>query len=194
MIQILEEYKAKRGHYPGSKDFKNVKGLPNIRQVERRGGIEHFYKQLGIVYTKQSRGQVRANANDYAYYSENDFYNDLTPLFGEVAVHRQSPYSTKSKTLCRSDFKIYPANKEPFFIDVFSASDMHNFSGCVNIKLRKLASLNPINHSIYMVSLNEEFVNEHAINYYINHRKTPLPQNIRIFTRSGVLEFLKQNY
>lgn len=189
----LFAYQKKHGYLPGGKDFKQIKGLPTTRSIERRGGIEKFYESMGIEYIKQSKGIVRARvaqaANEYSFHSENDFYKELVVLFGEVAIHRQSPYTAKKNNLCRSDFKIYPAQGKPFFVDVFSASDMHNFSGCVNIKLRKLRDLEvDPSMDIYFVSLNEEFVSPLSIDHYLSHRKTPLPIHIKVLTRTDALK------
>ena len=198
MKQIVEKFYKEHGFYPGSKDFKTTPGLPNIKQVERRGGIEFFYQSLGIKYEKKSKGTVRAQvaskANEYAYYSENDFYQELVDLYGELAVHRQSPYVAQKNNLCRADFKVYPKKGRPFFVDVFSASDMHNFSGCINIKLRKLMAIGvDPTLVIYFVSLNDEFITEHVIEHYRSHRKTPLPANIHIFTKADALRVIKKN-
>ncbi len=190
----LLTFKKEHGQFPGVSDLKKILGV-DPRSIQRRGGIVSFYALMSIDYTKKSTGSVRAlvaqKANDLAFYDENDFYKDLISLFGEASVHRQSPYVAKNKTLCRSDFKVYPQKGKPFFVDVFSASDMHNFSGCVNIKLRKLKDLYvDTSMDIYFVSLNEEFVSPASIDYFLTHRKTSFPSHIKVLTRTDALKNL----
>lgn len=188
----LLAFQDKHGHLPGDRDFKSVIGLTS-RSVQRNGGIVKFYESMGVEYTKKSQGSVRAlvaqKANEFAYHSENDFYKELVALFGEVSIHRQSPYVARKKNLCRSDFKVYPKTGKPFFVDVFSASDAHNFTGCVNIKLRKLKDLGvDTSMDIYFVSLNEEFVTPFSIDHYLTHRKAPLPRHFKVHTRTDALK------
>lgn len=186
------DFRDKYGRLPGTNDFKSIPGFPNPRTIQRRGGIEKFYENLGIEYEKRTKGPARAaaalRANQNSFHSENDFYKYLVKLFGELSVHRQSPYSTLKNSVCRSDFKVYTKTK-PFFVDVFSASDMHNFAGCVNIKLKKLIAIDadPA-FDIYLVSLNEEFVTSDSIKYFLEHRKNPIPANIKICTRADAMK------
>lgn len=194
----LLAFQKEFGYLPGDRDFKNLIGLSS-RSIQRNGGIEKFYESMGIEYIKKSTGLVRVRVlqtlAEFAFHSENDFYKELRSIFEEKAIHRQSPYVAKKNTLCRSDFKVFPPQGKPFFVDVFSASDMHNFSGCMNIKLRKLKDLEiDTSMNIYFVSLNEEFVSPLSIKYYIDHRKTPLPTHIKILTRTDVLSMLQKKF
>jgi hypothetical protein len=175
---------------PGTKEIKAATGIPP-KAIERHGGIEAFYALFGISYSDRRRGPLRAaianEANRLSEADDSNFYLTLVKKFGEVAVHRQSPYPGG---LYRSDYKVFPKNKAPFHVDIFRPMDMHTFTGCVNIKLRKLSAIDFIATPVWFVSMNEDYITPNTIQDFIAKRRIPLPENIHIFTLTQAINLL----
>lgn len=189
---VLSEH-ARTGAFPGILDFDAHRPAPSARTIQRHGGIISLYEKMELEYVPKTHGAARAlratTANHNAFSTESDMYQKLTTVFGDRNVHRQSPYDTAERSLCRSDFKVFPEKTQPFFIDVFQAANMHNLIGCVNAKLKKIIPLK-VTAPIFFVSLEEEFVNPYAIKQYIAARKTRIPANITLCTKAECLRLI----
>lgn len=190
IIPILEKYKEKNNEYPSTMIIRRLRSgsesfFPSIRWIQDRGGIIWFYKLLGLDYTDartgSRRSQVAIAASKKSQSVDVLFSKRLVKRYGEANVHWQSPYN-KGMSLHRSDFRVYKKDGKSFFIDLFFPRDIESLIGCVNIKLRKLKEAQVSSSiPIYFVSCNEECTNQYYIDKYIENRKSPLPENVRIF-------------
>jgi hypothetical protein len=181
---------------PNSKEFQKLykehREIPHIRVVQRKGGIIKFYSLLGLAYTDQRTGELRAQVtllgNHRAYANQNQLYKELVKKFKEQNVHQQSPYPTDTPTLKRADFRVYTRSRN-FSVDVFYPSDMDSLRGCVGIKLKSLATIElKKDHIVYFVVMNEEGINRWSINEYLKKRHSPLPPYVKLLLYS---EFIR---
>lgn len=193
MRELVEKFKLEKGYYPTIVDFKSSNGLPTIRTVEKHGGIEKFYSEIGIEYRKGSRSfnavLAKKRFGYFGFQGEIELYKELLPHYGEMRIHRHAPYGIT--TTHKSVFKIFLDTSTCFFVDVFFATNFHSFIDCVNQKLKKIRHLH-ITADIFFVSLNDECITEESIKKFYENRRAPFPDNVHLVTKKTALDVFKK--
>ncbi len=169
--------------------------MPTSRTISRHGGIRYFFENLlDIPFVPASSGEVRSRTaediNNRANENQGNMTKVLVGMYGKRNVHSQAPYQPSSGL--RSDFKVY-AGRTFFFMDIFYPRDMHSFEGCVRIKLKKIKDLK-IKQPVLFVSYNEDSIKDSGIKDFIEGRKEPIPDNIKIMTKSEAIKYCKENF
>jgi hypothetical protein len=200
--KVFEEYKSKHNEYPttnaikklcASKENRGV--IPSIKWIQRKGGIIPFYQLLGLHYTDARtgarRGAIATSANKKSQSLDVKLSKQFIEKFGESNVHWQSPYNSRGISLHRSDFKIYRKDGSYFFVDLFFPQDMDSLQGCVNSKIKKL-SIASVEKGVkvYFICCNGEDTSPYTLDYYVRHRKTPMPDNVHLIHISEVSKWI----
>ena len=180
----FEKFKKENNHYPTTTDIDNSLYLPSSKTIQRKfGSLLKLRKLIGLPEGELDHrtGDQRAAAlhrfNNQSYIDDVRVYDLLVEKYGEVNVHRQSPYFTNK--LHRSDFKIFQDKKEPFFIDIFYPANLRNLTSCLNLKQSKIEKIN-VTEPVYFVVMNSD-ITQPQIDTLLSRKKNPLPLNIKVF-------------
>jgi len=186
----FEEFFKEKGRYPSSDEINKYKYLPSVRLLERRfGGTVKVRKLIGLEDVDFRKGKIASEkcirVNRRGRDAENEIHRYLSEKFGEVNIHRERMVSDNLRQ--RMDFYVF--NKK-FFVEVFYPSDLRNFTGCLNAKLKKLEKVpNEITVPIYFVQLNQS-IPEEEIEKTVRNKKNKLGKNIKVIGVSKFQEFI----
>lgn len=185
VIAGLLKFYEEHGRFPKVEECDSYAYLPSGRSIQRSfGGLLKLRQELGIAENYHQgayRTDLSRMINERGRRSEEAIGEYLVGLFGEVAVHRESPVPGTKERL---DFIVYHRDGK-FGIDVFYPANLRNLQKIINIKEKKYRSFYD---KLFFVSLNPAVVQE-AIDGIISHKKNLLQKSNFVVTE---VEFKKQ--
>jgi len=196
LIDGFRRFLSEYGHFPTATEVDKCNYLPAARSIQRTfGGLIKLREKYNLGAPNFQKGEHRSNIayklNKDSRESENDYFDYLKSVFGEIFVHREKPINKNSKT--RYDFFVY-AKSGNFAVDVFNPNDIKNLAGCVNIKIAKLDPLDSIDSELkqYLVNLNAK-ISQSSIDKIISNKKNLLPSNIIVINSDKFKSFIENN-
>ncbi len=180
----LKHYYELNKRYPTSREVDKFEFLPSSRSIQRRfGGLVELRKQVGLSSATDFRkGEYSSNRakriNKRASIIEKQVHEYLVNLFGAEFVHREYFFTDDKRT--RTDFFIYCKNGN-FSVDVFFTQDRHNFTGCLNSKMRTYSNIEMLQYPVIFLHMNDEITSEEILSI-LKNKKNKLLKYQKVMT------------
>lgn len=166
--------------YPTTREMDNSEEMKGSKYIQRNfGGVSKLREYLGLSETDFTRGEIRkkkiAEAIKMATNKRNEATGYLYSYFGtKPNVAAFEPYTDEVESVC-SDFGIYHS-KGHFYVNVICPSNLYNFNGCINLKLKKIRGMG-IKDNVYYVCTNTDISND-DIQRMMKTKRNDVPDNV----------------
>jgi len=127
----IQDFFKQHGRYPKTTELDQMSF--SVKTIQRRwGGIANMYKDLGIEYRQNYRGEVWKDIRKQSLMFEKEFYDLLCTKYDPKGIHPQRPYLWDEEHRC--DFYLWD---EDLWIDCINSENTKHINKCVEIKRKK---------------------------------------------------------